>query len=355
MPSAKRIIGRLTPAARAATMSFAALARPAVTLSSLALPLVTLSLTALAPSASAAPAPVQDKALGATRDQKKSLAPLLDVIVDQLDLLTVHGDERTLRRLVTNALEVQVTWKAMARYDEVLLKIIADDLGIKTSDGLMTVRNSLLPSYLASPTAEEMALLVPSLPEYPEFGSEAERQEYERERERLRRNVKQAELRARSLIYPAVDIKEMHLRCVRHEKLALTELRQRAPQELERSAQKALRTVAEHHAPRLAAALGVEPDREFRELVQAGLDHPTSEEAMLGVLVKLRAAVRPQVYEEEQVEDDPLLICDAHPKVIARVCKGVAESGCWAELRADFEAVLEDPRAATKAIKARGE
>lgn len=352
MPSAKRLLGRLTPAARAATMSFAALARPLVSLSVVPMSLAAL---ALAPAASAAPVPVQDKALGATREQKKSLAPLLDVLVDQLDLLTVHGDERTLRRLVTNALEVQVTWKAMARYDEVLLKIIADDLGIKTTDGLMTVRNSLLPSYLASPTAEEMALLVPALPEYPEFGSEAEREDYERERERLRRDVKQAELRARSLTYPGVDVKEMHLRCVRHEKLALTELRQRAPQELERSAQKALRTVAEHHAPRLAAALGVEPDREFRELVQAGLDHPTPEAAMLGVLVKLRAAVRPQVYEEEQVEDDPLLICDAHPKVIARVCKGVAESGCWAQLRADFEAVLEDPRAATKAIKARGE
>ena len=88
---------------------------------------------------------------------------------------------------------------------------------------------------------------------------------------------------------------------------------------------------------------------------EAGLSFPDHTEAMLGVLVKLRAAVRPQVYEEEQVEDDPLLICDAHPKVIARVCKGVAESGCWAQLRADFEAVLEDPRAATKAIKARGE
>ena len=272
--------------------------------------------------------PAQDKALGATRDQKKDLAPLLDILVDQLDLLTVHGDERTMRRMVTNALEVQVTWKAIARYEEVLLEIIAADLGIKTSDGLAIVKTSLVPSYLASPTAEELALLVPALPDYPEFGSEQERQDYERERERMRREVKQAELRSKSLAYPAVDIAGMHTKCMRHESLALTELRQRAPVELDRAVQKGLRTLAEHYSPRLAEALGVEADREFRELVQAGLDHPTPEEALLGVMVKLRAAVRPQVYEAEQVGDDPLLICDAHPKVIARVCKGVSESGC---------------------------
>lgn len=297
--------------------------------------------------------PIQDKALGATRDQKKDLAPLLDILVDQLDLLTVHGDERTMRRMVTNALEVQVTWKAIARYEEVLLEIIAADLGIKTSDGLAIVKASLVPSYLASPTAEELALLVPALPDYPEFGSEQERQDYERERERMRREVKQAELRSKSLAYPAVDIAGMHTKCMRHESLALTELRQRAPVELDRAVQKGLRTLAEHYSPRLAEALGVEADREFRELVQAGLDHPTPEEALLGVLVKLRAAVRPQVYEAEQVGDDPLLICDAHPKVIARVCKGVSESGCLAALRADFVAMLEDPRGTTKAIDAR--
>lgn len=315
-----------------------------------ALPLALLTVTRPAEAC-----PVQDKALGATRDQKKDLAPLLDILVDQLDLLTVHGDERTMRRMVTNALEVQVTWKAIARYEEVLLEIIAADLGIKNSDGLAIVKASLVPSYLASPTAEEMALLVPTLPEYPEFGSEQERQDYERERERMRREVKQAELRAKGLAYPAVDIAGMHTKCMRHESLALTELRQRAPVELERSVQKGLRTLAEHYAPRLAEALGVEADREFRELLQAGLDHPTPEEALLGVLVKLRAAVRPQVYEAEQVGDDALLICDAHPKVIARVCKGVTESGCWAALRADFVAMLEDPRGTTKAIDARGE
>lgn len=302
----------------------------------------------------AAPGWAQDRPLGATRNQKKDLAPLIDVLVDQLSLLTSDGEEKAIRRRITKALEVQVSWKAMLRYDAEIKELIAEDLGLKGEEALEVIERNLVSTYFRSPKPAELALLIPTLPDYPEFGSEDERVAFEKEREVERRKLKQAELAVKSLAYPAVNVEKMHESCMRHEELALIDLRSRAPKELERSAEKAVGLLARHYTSQVAATFGVEEDKALTERIEVALARPSTEAALLGFLVRMRAVVRPRVHAEEGVTGDPAHVCEVETKVIDEVCRLVGAAEWWSKLRADHVAILEDPRSASKDLASRG-
>ncbi len=290
-----------------------------------------------------------ERALGATRKQKESLAPLIEVLAERIELQMVEVEAKVIKRVIRRALEVQLTAKAVRRYQTELTRLIAMDLGLDTSEELDIVSRMVASSYLRSPTGSEKLLALPARNSSPDSEGSLTPAEIE----------DQADLRLKTnklldgLACPPLDVGAFHLRCVRHDKSVPRALEAYTLARVDKKQAKGMRALAKLYGPQLAQALGSRRGLEFAKQLESTLGYENTGVAMAATLVKLRRLVRPLLYKEEGIKDKPREVCDAQAMIIDRVCTTLGEGLLWKGLVADHQAMLRDPKGHMARIKAR--
>jgi hypothetical protein len=301
-----------------------------------------------------APASLGQDALGATRKQKISLQPLIELLTESFELQCVTLDAKDIERGLGKALSVQVTWKAYSRYKDEVTRLIAVDLGIDTTQGHLAIEKNLFDVFGESPTEVEAALILPELPDVPTGGDDEARKAAREEREKVKLLELTMERRLDEVRYPPVKVDAHHKQCMAHDALTIMDIKTLLQSPLDKEQERGMKELADYYAPLFAALFGVEDSpREYRKRFEAALASPHTERALAAVLVKLRLFARPLVYAEERVGDDPYSIIDVQPKVIDMVVSKVGSSELWDALRSDHVDMLEDAKAHRRAFKER--
>jgi hypothetical protein len=290
-----------------------------------------------------------EKALSATRKQREDLAPLIDVLTERIEIQMVQVDPKVIKRVLRRALEVQLTAKAVRRYQAELTRLIGMDLGLESTEELDLVSILVKESYLKSPTGREMLLTEGARPASlaaDEILPPGRLEELAELRTTTRKLLD-------GISYPPLDVEEFHLRCVRHDKSAHRELEDLALGRVDRDQAKGMRVLSKIYGPQLAELFGSRRGTQFSKTLENTLGFDNTGVALAATLVKLRGLVRPVIYEEEGIKNEPRAICDARTLVIDRICTSLLDSPAWEQLAADHLAMLRDPKAHMALIKKR--
>lgn len=291
-----------------------------------------------------------ERATGATRKQKENLAPLIDLMAERIALQMVKVEPKVIKRVISRALEVQLTAKAVRRYEQELLRLIALDFGLKTQKEQDMVSRMIASNYLKSPKGRELPLATPTAGLNLVPGETLTPNQEDQFTDLRGKTSKLLSL----LPYPGMDILAWHRRCVRNGKFVERDLEPLLLPHTDRAQAKGMRFLSKMYGPLLAEKLGSIKGIEFSKTLEAALNYGDTGVAMAATLVKLRGLVRPLVYAEKNIKRDPFEILDAHALVVERVCTTMQTAAVWEQLRTDHSAMLRDPKAHTARVKARG-
>lgn len=272
-------------------------------------------------------APAQQGATPSAR-QRKSLAPLIDVIAQRIDPHLPSLDRKRIEREVKRALSDQISALATRNLDLVIIKLIALDIGVNSDAGWALVKRNLFEGFATDYTPEELALLGADfkLEEHaldlkPRFAREATPPVYRR------------------------GFEYLHSRVVRHDRAVLAELEDELEDKLERDAARGMKKLAATYSPLFQDAFGIEKhSRDYAEVLEADLSTRSTDRAMLSALVSLRVLARPSVRKVLGAEKAGERV-EVEAAVRERVVKELEETRLLERLRADHVAMLADPKA----------
>lgn len=275
----------------------------------------------------AAPALAQYEGAAPTRDQQEDLLPLVRSISLKLELHVPSVSASDVERLVRKALFNQNSNVALKRYEELVVELLIEDLGVSKDDE-NAVRFDVLPDFGKGFGEVDEALV----------GGD----------ETFWKNKDKKYL----LLFGAMGL---HAQCVRHNTEALWTLRSWNGKELDGDQERGIKELAKYYEDVLAEAFGVEkPGREFGKLLLGALSTDDTDRAVLATLGKLRFLIRPAILEELEVGDSLPKRLAARSAIDARLQEVLADAEFWPQLRADHEAMIEDAKEHRKVLRARG-
>lgn len=273
----------------------------------------------------ALPAIAQFEGAAATRDQQAELQPLVRSVSLRLEqhIPSVIASDVTVR--VRKALFNQNSDVASKRYEELLIELLLDDLDL-SKDSSNPVRYEMLPRFGKQISATGEALI----------GGEEKR---------WSARDKQG------LLLSGVAI---HARCIRRDSEARWAIRTWNGRDLEKDQERGLKELAKYYGPLFVEVFEVEkPDRKFSKMLEAALLTSDTDRAVLTTLTKVHFLIRPTMLAELEVGEELEDKLEARAAIEDRVREVLSETDWWPALREDHKAMLDDPKAFRRELKAR--
>jgi hypothetical protein len=256
--------------------------------------------------APAAPAPDD---VAPTKNQRESLAIFVTAWSDRLATHAESLDKVVIERALRKALYNQVSYRAEADFHEALVKLLMDDLGLKTSDGRRAVERELVDPWRAAAVADSERFL-------DRFG-----------------------------------FKSQHLSVLMHRPDVLEGLRAlHDAHELDQEQAKALKTLAELCARRMVDIVEEPAEKKLMmELCEEALVARNTERALASVRNKARGLLRRRAIGAQGIKDDLEKL--ALDETLAAQMPQAFPETFWHELGFDHRRCLERPEEHRKVLQ----